>query len=152
MPDATGSVRALVTSLADASGVDVVDVQVKGAGSRMLLRVVVDRKGGIDLGSCEKLSRSLSQALDAEDPFMGRYVLEVTSPGVDWPLTDQAAFDRVDGRLVLVHWRQAGESSVRQLCGTVTAAHAEAVAIDVDGETVSVPYGEIVKATQALPW
>jgi ribosome maturation factor RimP len=133
-------------------------VQVRGAGSRMLVRVVVDRKGGIDLASCQRLAGELSAALDAADPIEGRYVLEVTSPGVDYPLTDQAAFSRVEGRVVLVHRRpesrgnSAESDGATQLRGVVKAADPDAVVLDVGGETVRVPYREIVKATQALPW
>jgi ribosome maturation factor RimP len=140
-------IRALAVPFADAASADLVDVQVKGAGSRMLVRVVVDRKGGIDLATCQRLSRELSDALDADDPIEGRYVLEVSSPGLDHPLTDRAAFDRVEGRLVDVRLRD--EEPVR---GTVSAAEADAVVLDVDGDAVRVPYDEIVKATQALPW
>jgi ribosome maturation factor RimP len=128
-----------------------VDVQVKGAGSRMLVRVVIDRKGGISIAACQRLSQQLSAALDVANPIEGRYVLEVTSPGVNYPLTDQATFDRVEGRLVLIH-RRAADGRVKQVRGTVTAAEDEAVCIDTDGAVVRIPYGEIVKATQALPW
>jgi ribosome maturation factor RimP len=144
------AIRALATPLAEAADADLIDVQVKGTGARMLVRVVVDRKGGIDLASCHQLSRDLSTALDAADPIDGRYVLEVTSPGVDHPLTDRAAFDRVEGRAVLVHLRSP--EAVRQMRGTVKVADEDAVVLDVDGQDVRVPYGEIVKATQALPW
>ncbi len=134
-------------------------MQVKGTGSRTLVRVVVDRKGGIDLASCQHLSRALSSALDAADPIEGRYVLEVTSPGVDHRLTDQAAFRRVEGRAVLVHHRRGsgvgspGEpGNAVELRGLVTAAEPDAVVLEVEGQPVRVPYREIVKATQALPW
>jgi ribosome maturation factor RimP len=143
-------IRALAEPLAHASQVELIDVQVKGTGSRTLVRVIVDRKGGIDLASCEQLSCELSAALDRADPIEGRYVLEVTSPGVDYPLTDQAAFYRVEGRAVLVHRR--GDRGVTQLRGVVTTADPDAVVLDVEGDLVRVPYREIVKATQALPW
>jgi ribosome maturation factor RimP len=157
----TARIWALTLPLAQANHAELIDVQVKGAGSRMLVRVVVDRKGGIDLGSCQQLSGELSAALDAADLIDSRYVLEVTSPGVDYPLTDQAAFDRVQGRTVLVHRREQASGAggaaepadaVTQLRGMVTAADPDAVVLDVDGEPVRVPYREIVKATQALPW
>lgn len=133
-------------------------MQVKGAGSRTLVRVVIDRKGGIDLQSCQRLSNELSAVLDAADLFDQRYVLEVTSPGVDHLLTDQAAFDRVEGRAVVVHRRGSvsgpgkSDSPLIQLRGTVTGADPDEVTLDVEGEPVRVPYREIVKATQALPW
>ena len=151
MADVSGRVRALAMPLAEASRAELIDVQVKGAGSRMLVRVVVDRKGGVDLETCQRLARELSAALDAADPIEGRYVLEVSSPGVDHPLTDRAAFDRVEGRPVLVVI-DAPEHDRRQVRGTVRMAEVDAVVLDVDGETVRVPYTDIVKATQALPW
>lgn len=153
MSDTTARVRALAEPLATAAGLDLVAVEVKGSGSRTLLRVKVDRKGGVDLAACQALSRDLSARLDAEDPIAGRYTLEVTSPGVDHPLTDQRAFDRVEGRAVLVHRRSGPEPDrLQQIRGTVVAAEADAVVLDVDGEEVRVAYADVAKATQALPW
>ncbi|HVM13994.1 MAG TPA: hypothetical protein VM287_06665 [Egibacteraceae bacterium] len=150
--DATSdTVRALADPLARQADVDLVDVQVKGSGSRRLVRVVVDRKGGVDVATCQGLSRQLSALLDDVDPIADRYALEVTSPGVDHPLSDPRAFERVEGRPVLVH-RDAGDGRVLQLRGRVAAVDEEAVTIDADGEQVRVRYGEIVKATQSLPW
>ena len=145
--DVADRVRALALPLAEAAHADLIDVQVKGAGSRVHVRVVVDRKGGVDLATCQRLSQELSDALDADDPIEGRYVLEVSSPGVDRPLTDRASFDRVEGRLVEVHRRDD-----RPVRGTVAAAEPDAVVLDAGGEAVRVPYDDIVKATQALPW
>ncbi|CAN5515948.1 ribosome maturation factor RimP [soil metagenome] len=148
-PDAR--VRDLVAPLADAAAVDLVDVQIMGAGARTLVRIVIDRKGGVDLAVCQRFSNDVSALLDAEDPIDARYVLEVTSPGVDHPLRDRRAFDRVEGRPVLVH-RKSGDGAVRQLSGTVLAAREDDVELDVEGAAVRVQYAEIVKATQALPW
>jgi ribosome maturation factor RimP len=142
-------VRALAEPLADAAGLDLVDVEVK-QGPRTLVRVTVDRKGGVDVGTCQDLSGRLSAALDAEDPVDGRYALEVTSPGVDRPLRDRRAFDRVEGRAVLVHRRVADATT--QIRGVVRAAQDDAVVLDVNGEEVRVPYDDIAKATQQLPW
>lgn len=141
-------VRDLADAAAQRHDVDVLDVEVKGQGARQLVRVVVDRKGGVSVGACQQLSRDLSSALDERDPIGGRYTLEVTSPGTDWPLTDQRSFDRVEGRAVLIHRRSAGDH-VEQVRGTVVSADADAVVLD-DG--TSVAYREIVKAAQALPW
>ena len=146
-------VRELAAPLADARGLDLVEVAVKGSGSSRLVRVVVDRKGGVDLETCKDLSRDLSGLLDAQDPIEGRYALEVTSPGTDHPLRDRPAFDRVEGREVLVHQAPPGrESAPVQVRGTVVAAEPDAVALDVAGDIVRVPYEEIVTAKQVLPW
>lgn len=152
MNDAVALVRALAEPLVARCGVELVDVQVRGSGPRRLVRVVVDRRGGIDLDACQRLSRELSAALDDADPFPDRYALEVTSPGTNRPLGDRRAFERVAGREVLVHWAQ-GEDRLTQLRGRVLAADDDAVVLAVGGEqVVRVPYEEIRKATQSLPW
>lgn len=152
MADEADRVRDLAAPLAAARGVDLVDVAIRGRGSGRLVRVVVDRKGGVDLAACQALSGELSAALDADDPVAGRYSLEVTSPGVDHPLRDRVAFDRVEGRGVLVHRRGVSQEAPEQVRGTVLRAGADAVVLDVDGREVPVPYGEIVTAKQTLPW
>ncbi len=144
-------VRDSAQPLVDAADLDLVEVAIRGEGSRCLVRVVVDRKGGVGVDRCADLSRELGTRLDALSELDTGYALEVTSPGVDYPLRDQRAFDRVEGRPVLVH-RRDDDGDVAQLRGTVRTAEAEAVVLEVDGTPVRVPYDEIAKATQSLPW
>jgi ribosome maturation factor RimP len=144
------SIAALVRPLADARGADLVDVEIKGTGGRRLVRVIIARKGGVEVEDLSEVSRDLSALLDEQDPIEGTYALEVTSPGVDYPLRDRAAFGRVEGLAVDLHRTVTGASA--QLRGTVRAAEDDAVVLDVDGQAVRVPYDDIVKATQALPW
>jgi ribosome maturation factor RimP len=148
--DETARVTALAEPLAARRDLDLVEIQIKGTGGRRLVRVVVGRKGGVDVADCQALSRELSDALDAEDPVAGTYALEVTSPGVDYPLRDRAAFDRVEGLEVLIH--RSADGTPAPLRGAVRSAEEDAVVLDVGGELVRVPYTDIRKATQALPW
>ena len=85
-----------------AAGYDLEELVVRPAGQRSVVRVVVDRDEGVSLDDVAELSRALSEVLDAEDEAMGRspYVLEVTSPGVDRPLTAPRHWRRNVGRLV----------------------------------------------------
>src|SRR5688500_5689872 len=140
-------VRELAEGLAGASRLGLIEAAGKGQGSRRVVRRTLDRKGGVDLAACQDLSRAISARLDEADPVPGRYTLEVSSPGVTHPLEGRRAFERVEGRLVRVLRQDAPE-----LTGAVRAADDEAVVLDVDGEDVRVPYVQIVKATQALPW
>jgi ribosome maturation factor RimP len=131
----TGSLKSrlltVLEPLAQAAGYDVEDVQVTPAGSRRLVRVLVDRDGGITLDDVALLSRDISAALDAPDgaTVMGNapYVLEVSSPGVDHPLTLPRHWRRAVGRLVTVS--VAGEGS---LTARVTATDGEAVTFTRD--------------------
>lgn len=150
------AVRTAALPLTDDEGLDLVDVQVKGSGRRTLVRVVVDRKGGVDLATMQDVARRLSDELDRLEES-GRHVLpdgyrlEVSSPGVDHPLRDQAAFDRVTGRDVRVQRTQA-EGDIEHVEGTVRSAGPEEVVLDTRQGEVRVPYADIVKATQCLPW
>lgn len=145
-------IRDMAQRHARSEGVDVLAVELKGQGGHRLVRVVVDRKGGVPIDLCQRISQRLSRDLDRADPIGGRYTLEVTSPGVDWPLGDQDDFDRIEGREVLIH-RRDDDGRVMQVRGRVVHAGHEAVELDnADHGSVSVAYDEIVKATQALPW
>ena len=88
------------------TGVDVEDVYVQQAGRRELVRVIVDRDGGVDLNRVAEVSRKISELFDTPplaDEFVGTFVLEVTSPGVDRPLTEQKHWRRAVKRNVEVH-------------------------------------------------
>jgi ribosome maturation factor RimP len=87
-----------------AAGYDLEELVVRPAGQRSVVRVVVDRDEGVSLDDVAELSRALSELLDAQDEALGRspYVLEVTSPGVDRPLTAPRHWRRNVGRLVSV--------------------------------------------------
>lgn len=144
-------VRALAAPLAEATDVDLVDVLIRGEGRRRVVRVIVDRKGGVDVERCTELSRELGDELEALSELDAGYALEVTSPGIDYPLRDQRAFDRVEGRAVLVHRRES-DGRVVQVRGVVRAALADQVLLEVDGRELTIAYGEVEKATQVLPW
>jgi ribosome maturation factor RimP len=97
---------AVLGPVVGSAGYDLEDVTVTAAGRRSLVRVIVDRDGGIDLDAVADVSRAVSNALDDDAPggaaFSGPYVLEVSSPGVDRPLTQPRHWQRATGRLVRV--------------------------------------------------
>jgi ribosome maturation factor RimP len=109
---------------------DLESVRVTAAGRRRLLRVVVDSDRGVSLDDAAAVSRALSAALDSM-AVMGDfpYTLEVSSPGVDRPLTDPRHWRRAAGRLVRVPVADAGVIN-----GRVVSADAEGVTLDVDGD------------------
>ena len=110
-------------------GLDLEDVQVTPAGRRRLLRVVVDRDGGVPLDSVATVSTAVSAALDESDAMGGApYVLEVTSPGVDRPLTEPRHWRRARSRLVSVPLAEGGSLTAR-----VLDADDDGLLLDVDG-------------------
>jgi ribosome maturation factor RimP len=106
--------RALFEPLVGKAGLELEEVKVSAAGKRRQLMVVVDADEGVHLDAVAELSREMSQALDASDA-MGEteYVLEVTSPGTDRPLTEPRHFRRNAGRLVKLQLKERGELIAR---------------------------------------
>jgi ribosome maturation factor RimP len=94
----------LVEPVVSAAGFEVDSLTVTAAGRRSILRLTVDADEGVDLDSVARVSRAVSDALDeaGATAFAGPYSLEVSSPGVDRPLTDERHWRRATGRLVTV--------------------------------------------------
>src|SRR6266851_2746271 len=95
-------VRAIAAPLAAGEGLELVDVELAGAGGRTTLRLYIDRDGGVSLDDCTSVSRAVSAALDVEDPIQGAYDLEVSSPGLDRPLRTPEQFSKYAGENVRV--------------------------------------------------
>lgn len=131
------------------AGADLEDVTVTAAGRRSVVRVVVDADGGISLDDVAEVSRVVSEALDALDEaepgvFGGSYVLEVSSPGVDRPLTAPRHWRRSVGRLVRAGLRDGGQVTGRVVrADDDPAGHA---VLDVDGQERELPYGSVARA------
>ena len=95
-------INELASRIAEDEGLELVGLDLLGQGKKALLRVVIDKEGGVTVGDCEKMSRSLEALLDVEDPLRGSYMLEVSSPGIDRPLVRQIDFERNIGKLARV--------------------------------------------------
>ncbi|HEY8301378.1 MAG TPA: ribosome maturation factor RimP [Jatrophihabitans sp.] len=132
----------VLTPVVSATGHDLEDLTVTTAGRRSLVRVVVDADGGVDLDAVADISRAISEALDTDAPggaaFAGPYVLEVTSPGVDRPLTEPRHWRRAVGRLVEA---TVGDSTVT---GRISGADDTGVVLGVaDGTQREIPWSEL---------
>jgi len=132
-------VRAVVAPLLAAAGLDLEDLSVTVAGRRRLLRIGVDRDGGVGLDDVAAVSHTLSAALD-ESAVMGDqpYVLEVGSPGVDRPLTEQRHWRRAVGRLV-----QVSLADGIVVTGRVLAVGSDDAVLDVPGGDRTVPLARV---------
>ena len=92
-------VRSVALRVTADRGFELVDIELKQAKSEKLVRIFVDRPGGIGLEDLQSVSEEVSAILDAEDPIEGHYTLEVSSPGLDRPLKGEADYRRFVGRL-----------------------------------------------------
>lgn len=92
----------LVEPVLDEKGFELVLLEYRREGREMVLRLFVDREGGITLDNCAEISREVSVLLEVEDPISCAYRLEVSSPGIDRPLTRPADYERFRTRLAKI--------------------------------------------------
>jgi ribosome maturation factor RimP len=131
-----------LTDPLSAVGLDLEAVDLTAAGKRRLLRVAVDKDGGVTLDDIAEATREVSRVLDSCD-VMGEqpYILEVTSPGTDRPLTLPRHWRRNQGRLVKV---TAADGAT--LTGRITTSDEDRAVLDVDGSEREVTFAEVAKA------
>ena len=128
----------------EALGYELVDIDVR-VGRNGLLRIFIDREGGVKLADCEQVNRQLGAFLDVEDPLPGRYLLEVSSPGFDRPLRTLEHFRRFRDCRAKVRLREPRDSR-RMLNGRLLGIRDESIVIDVDGEIWRLRPTEIASA------
>lgn len=138
-----GRLRGVLEPLVEAAGFELDQLDVKAAGRRQTVRVVVDSDRGVDLDDIAVLSRAVSAELDRNEHLLGgSYTLEVTSPGVDRPLTGQRHWRRAHLRQVAVRLRDGQALTVR-----VGDAGADAVTVLVDGKQLrELRYADVAHA------
>jgi ribosome maturation factor RimP len=132
-----------------AMGYELVGVDYRPNPHAAVVRIYLDKPGGITLEDCEKVSRQVSGVLDVEDPIASRYTLEVSSPGLDRPIFKVADFDRFAGEKVRLRLQSALEGR-RKIAGTLRGLREECVIVEENGVEVAVPLGQIDKANLEL--
>ena len=136
---------ALIEPLVGRLGYELVELeQTSGRGSAVV-RLFIDRPGGVGLTDCELVSREVSALLDVEDPINTAYTLEVSSPGFDRVLRTQEHFARFVGSRVYVELA-APRDGRRRYTGTLLSADDAGIALEVDGQRVPMSFAEIGKA------
>jgi len=144
-----------VESLLEPAETEVVDVETAGSSRGLLVRVLVDRPGGITLDDCARLSRALGDEFEAKDLIAGRYVLEVSSPGVDRPLRRSEDYQKFSGESAEIVTYEKIDGRHKHL-GTLSGldSRKEAVLLEVEGgEPLAIPLGTIRKANlRRDPW
>lgn len=139
----------LVDPVADSIGLSIVRVRLMGGTLRRRLQVMAERPSDHDISveECARLSRAMSEVLDAADPIAGEYLLEVSSPGIDRPLTRLIDFELFDGFEARLESDRMIEGRKR-FKGMLAGVEDNNVAIDLDGEedTALIPFDWIVDA------
>lgn len=145
------ALRALVEPILVQQGVELVELTCRSQGRQALVRLLVDRVGGITLQQCARVNQLVGQALETANLITDSYTVEVSSPGVDRPLSSQRDFERAIGEAVIVH-QAAEEGRIRERSGTVLAVTTEGIVLKTVAGNLPVPFTQIRHAKKVLQW
>ncbi|MDX8392134.1 MAG: ribosome assembly cofactor RimP [Mariprofundaceae bacterium] len=140
-------IAGLLAPIAEEVDVDILQVRL-GGGVQPLLKVVVDKAGGVPFDVLERISRALSLQLDAEDLIVDRYRLEVTSPGFDWPLVSAADFRRYQGERLKVLFAESPALTGKNIGPSEHGVH---LLLD-DGSEHDIDIDTTVKIVRVVDW
>ncbi len=134
----------------EAMGFDLVRVQLSGS-QRPTLQVMAEPHSGraMSVEDCAEISRAISAVLDVEDPIAGAYSLEVSSPGIDRPLTRAKDYERFLGHEAKVE-ANAPIDGRKRFKGPIKSVDKDAVELNVDGADIRIPFAAIHKAKLVL--
>jgi ribosome maturation factor RimP len=144
MKELKEKLKGILSPLIQDNKVELIDLEIKGTGPYSILRIYVDRPGGITLDECARLSSKLSDFLDVEDLIPHRYTLEVSSPGLDRPLTSEKDFSRKIGEKVKIFLKEP-MGKKNELEGQIKDLKEDKLFLDEEGEEKIVPFDKILK-------
>ncbi len=129
----------------DSEGMELVHAEFRRESGGRILRLYIDKPGGVLLDDCSAISRQVSDFLDVGPPIEGAYSLEVTSPGPERPLVKPSDFETFQGRMVRVKTARPinGRKNYK---GVLQGLNGEAARLLLDGETVDLPLENIARA------
>ena len=143
----------MLDPVAESVGYEIVRLRLMGGAERRKLQVMAERPSDRDMNveDCARLSRAISEVLDAADPISGEYLLEVSSPGIDRPLTRLSDFEAFEGYEAKLELDRLAEGRKR-FRGVLVGVEGDQVAIDLEGEeeTALVPFAWIIEAKLVL--
>ena len=148
-PGYRDTIRQLAEPVAEAEGLDLIDVECNRMKSRWLVRIYLDKEGGVTLDDCAGISHQLGDVLNVHDVPPGPYTLEVSSPGLDRPLVRDKDFVKYTGSRVDIRLHEKMEG-IRHFRGVLTGFLDEEgqkiLTVEASGKTYRIPKDRIAKA------
>lgn len=123
---------------------ELVDVEYK-SGPKHLVRIFIDKAGGVNLSDCGKISSRVGILLDSEDIIEDEYILEVSSPGLDRPLKNEGDYKRNEGELVKIDLHEPLDGKKTFIGRIIGARNQKVIVKEKSGKIVNVPIADIAK-------
>lgn len=145
----SADIREIVEPVLEGLGYELVRISLAG-GNRPTLQVMAERAdGGMGVDDCARISRELSAVLDVEDPIASQYVLEISSPGIDRPLTREKDFERFRGFEAKIETR-APRDGRRRFKGRLGGVKEGQIILELDDQSLAFSFDDIQKAKLVL--
>jgi ribosome maturation factor RimP len=143
--------RIIAERILESFGMELVDIEYKREGRQMVLRIFIDKAGGVTLDNCADISRELSAVLDVEDIVPVNYNLEVSSPGLNRPLKKDSDYKRYIGRLVKIKTFEpladAAGNKRKTFLGELTGFSDGIISVNLkEGQKAEIPLEKVAKA------
>ena len=145
------TISGIIEPIIDDMDLELVDVEFKKEQDGWVLRVFIDRDGGVRLQDCERVSREIGPVLDAEDPVVHSFTLEVSSPGVNRLLKKPADFQRFRGKLVRIKLFTPLDGE-KAFSAHIKETEADEVILDKYGKIIRLPFSIIAQAKLEIEW
>jgi ribosome maturation factor RimP len=146
LEELAGKIRELIEPAIDSMGVELDDMELGRMKGKILLRVYIEKQGGVSIDDCEKVSREIATVLDVEDPVPGAYVLEVSSPGLDRPLRKPRDFIRFSGKKVRVVTNEPVDKQTFFVGKIENATDEDVMLVLQKDKKITISYNNISKA------
>jgi ribosome maturation factor RimP len=146
-------ITSLGESAVQGTSIELVEIQLRGAGKARLLRVYIDKPGGVSHDDCQFVSERLGKLLDEDDRLLdGSYTLEVSSPGVERKLTKPRDFERITGQNIKLALRNPIEGQLRWEGQLQQFADGVLALETASGELLHIPLDQVQKANLKFEW
>jgi ribosome maturation factor RimP len=140
----TEKLAAIIKPILDQEGLELVEIQFRGEQHGQVLRIIIDSDQGIGINNCSRVSKQVSYLLDVEDIISQAYHLEVTSPGLDRPLTSSRDFERNIGKKIVIrHWKNEEKNKVTGIIDKVTD---DFIVLKIDKTQLEIQFSALIKA------
>jgi ribosome maturation factor RimP len=131
--------------------IELVELTCRPQGGQQLVRLLVDKVGGVTIQQCARVNALIGQALESANLIEGSYTIEVSSPGLDRPLVSKRDFERALGEDLRVDM-SIGDDRFKELQGMLLAVQHEAIVLKTESGNLTVPFAQIRAAKKVLRW
>lgn len=138
------NIRRIAESLCESEGIELVHLEYRRESGGVILRIYIDKPGGVTMDNCTSVSRQLNDLLDIHFEELPPYTLEVSSPGIDRPLVKKGDYEKFEGKTAKVRTKTPINGQ-KKFTGILSGVSGESLKLAIDGEIVKIPLDEIIK-------